>query len=38
VLQDVQERVEALERQVARRERIFSRMAELFSDSGRTRG
>jgi type II secretory pathway predicted ATPase ExeA len=38
VLQDVQERVEALERQVARRERIFSRMAELFSDGGRTRG
>jgi type II secretory pathway predicted ATPase ExeA len=38
VLQDVQDRVEALERLVARRERIFNRMAELFSDGGRTRG
>jgi hypothetical protein len=36
-LEDLTQRVEALERLTARRERVFNRMSDLFVDSGRLR-
>ncbi|WP_240782674.1 AAA family ATPase [Roseococcus sp. SYP-B2431] len=37
MLRDVQQRVEALERNAGHRERIFNRLAEIFFDGARTR-
>ncbi|MFC7552353.1 hypothetical protein ACFQU7_08950 [Pseudoroseomonas wenyumeiae] len=37
VLEDLTQRVEALERLTARRERVFNRMSDLFADGSRFR-